>query len=262
MKKLLFVVACLVGMSAQAQLSEGTIIYTETMYFELKDKPEGVDEERWEQIKAMIPESRDTKRQLLFNQEATVYKHYKDPNEQVEYDEGRGGMFKMQFERPDEISFVDLKNGTFTEQRDMFGKMFLIEDTVEARKWKIIPEQKAIMGYNCMKAMYEDTSMTVEVWFTPQIPIQAGPMKISGLPGLAMEVILRGEQMRGGHMEIKATTINETLVAEELVRPEKGKKVTNEEFEEIQAKKIEEMREMYGGGKGGRGGRSRIMVGG
>jgi GLPGLI family protein len=93
---------------------------------------------------------------------------------------------------------------------------------------------------------------TIEVvaWYTPQIPINQGPDDFWGLPGLILEV------------NADTTTILCTKIVmnpeekEDLNKPEKGDEVTQEEYNAIIKKKMEEMREMYGGrGRGGRGGR-------
>jgi GLPGLI family protein len=90
---------------------------------------------------------------------------------------------------------------------------------------------------------------TIEVvaWYTPQIPINQGPDDYWGLPGLILEV------------NADRTTILCTKIVmnpeekEEIEKPEKGDEVTQEEYTEIITKKMEEMREMYGGRGRGRG---------
>jgi len=132
------------------------------------------------------------------------------------------------------------------------GKQFLVVDKAEERKWKMSPgATKNILGYNCMKATFSDSTTDIIAWWSPEIPIQTGPNGMSQLPGLVLGIEIAGEQLRGGRMEITATSFDKTVNLEELVPPTKGKKVDNEEFEKIQEKKIKEMQEMYGGGRGG-----------
>ncbi|EDP72327.1 hypothetical protein FBALC1_14537 [Flavobacteriales bacterium ALC-1] len=92
---------------------------------------------------------------------------------------------------------------------------------------------------------------TIEVvaWYTPQIPINQGPDDYWGLPGLILEV------------NADRTTILCTKIImnpeekEDIDKPSKGDEVTQKEYTEIITKKMEEMRQMYGGrGRGGRGG--------
>lgn len=92
---------------------------------------------------------------------------------------------------------------------------------------------------------------TIEVvaWYTPMIPINQGPDDFWGLPGLILEV------------SADRTTILCTKIVmnpdekEDIEKPEKGEEVTQAEYNEIITKKMQEMREMYGGRRGGRGGR-------
>jgi GLPGLI family protein len=92
---------------------------------------------------------------------------------------------------------------------------------------------------------------TIEVvaWYTVQIPINQGPDNYWGLPGLILEI------------NADRTTILCTKIVmnpeekDDIDKPEKGKEVTQAEYNETVKKKMEEMREMYGGRRGGRGGR-------
>ncbi len=53
--------------------------------------------------------------------------------------------------------------------------------------WEILDETKDIIGYECIKAVSADRGRRWTVWFTPEIPIQEGPWKLCGLPGLILE---------------------------------------------------------------------------
>jgi len=46
----------------------------------------------------------------------------------------------------------DITNGTYTEQRDMMGKTFLIQDSLPKLEWTITGEQRKIGNYMAMKA--------------------------------------------------------------------------------------------------------------
>lgn len=54
-------------------------------------------------------------------------------------------------------------------------------------QWEISDSTKTVLGYDCMmaKANYHGRNWTV--WFAPDIPIQEGPWKLTGLPGLILE---------------------------------------------------------------------------
>lgn len=55
-------------------------------------------------------------------------------------------------------------------------------------KWNILKQFKDINGYKCQKASTSYGGRTWEAWFTKDIPINAGPYKFKGLPGLILEI--------------------------------------------------------------------------
>lgn len=84
---------------------------------------------------------------------------------------------------------------------------------------------------------------TIEVvaWYTPQIPVNQGPDDYWGLPGLILEV-------NADRTVILCTKIILNPEQKETIdQPKKGEVVTQAEYTEITTKKMEEMREMYGG---------------
>jgi len=53
--------------------------------------------------------------------------------------------------------------------------------------WEIADETKTILGYECTKAETDFRGRKWIAWFTPDIPLQEGPWKLCGLPGLILE---------------------------------------------------------------------------
>ena len=54
--------------------------------------------------------------------------------------------------------------------------------------WELLPETDSVGGYLCQKAETEFKGRVYEAWFCPEIPIDAGPYKFRGLPGLILKV--------------------------------------------------------------------------
>jgi GLPGLI family protein len=54
--------------------------------------------------------------------------------------------------------------------------------------WKILKQEKEILGYTCQKATLSYKGRDYVAWFSLQIPIQNGPWKFGGLPGLIFEI--------------------------------------------------------------------------
>ena len=53
--------------------------------------------------------------------------------------------------------------------------------------WTIEEETKSILGYECQKAETDFRGRHWTVWFAPEVPIDGGLWKFSGLPGLIMD---------------------------------------------------------------------------
>lgn len=100
------------------------------------------------------------------------------------------------------ITNYDLNTNIFSEQRKLNGKLFTAEwknDFV----WEITNETKEIGGYKVTKAITDSYEIKkgddfhfgkASAWFTPDIPVSAGPGRYAGLPGLILEI----EYERGG----------------------------------------------------------------
>ena len=90
---------------------------------------------------------------------------------------------------------------SFTEnQFDVYDNVgiqgrFHYVEPFETIKWEMSESTKNILGYECFKAEADYHGRHWTVWFTPEIPIQDGPWKLQGLPGL----ILEASELSGQH---------------------------------------------------------------
>lgn len=55
-------------------------------------------------------------------------------------------------------------------------------------KWNILAEFDVVLGYNVQKATREFGGRKWIAWFAKEIPIQSGPYKFFGLPGLILKI--------------------------------------------------------------------------
>lgn len=76
-------------------------------------------------------------------------------------------------------------------------------------EWKILSDRQKIGEYNVQKAETDFGGRKWIAWFTTEIPIQDGPYKFYGLPGL----IVKAEDQTGSH--IMTLTGNKTLQVSE-----------------------------------------------
>ena len=138
----------------------------------------------------------------------------------------------------------------------MFGKLFLIKDSLVTKNWELVNETKNIGQYTCFKALLteEHTTQTLSsdgemesvtkertttAWYTPQIPISNGPLEFHGLPGLILEI-------NDGELTLVCTKVvlNPTEKVE-IEEPRKGKKVSQTEFDKIMERKNKEMMDQF-----------------
>lgn len=228
-------------LAAFGQVQTGTVEYEEVMKIEIKLEGE---------MAAMardFPKERRGNKVLYFNEESSLYTRSEvQPERDNSGFEGGGGrrMMGMRMNAPHNIVFTDLKKKEILEQREFMTRMFLIKQDMIEGDWKITGQQKMILDYPCMEATRVDTAgVLTTAWFTPAIPISTGPSLFSSLPGLVLEV-----NIDEGSRTFTANSISLEAPDKELLKkPKEGKKVSEEEFDQIVADKLEEMGVQRGG---------------
>lgn len=181
------------------------------------------------------------------------------------------------------IYYKNVKEKTFIQEREFFGKEFLIKDSLQVFEWELGTESKQIGNYMCFKATakvpFDATdfkNMTrkeakddkekekqesstnfldmieipdeviVTAWYTPEIPISQGPSNYWGLPGLIMEV------SSGKTTVLCSKIVINPKEKKEIKAPRKGQVVTQAEYQKIMMEKMEEFQKMgRGQGRGG-----------
>lgn len=223
---------------ARQPQSGGKIHYKETIQMEMNFNTE---DPRMAEIQGMLPSSHTNEMLLKFNETASIYSNIeKKEEEQKELPNEDGMVFHVNFEQPENIIYYNFGDQEAVQQRSFMGRTFLIKGQSEKR-WKITDEKKEILGYQCRKAVLDDSTEVV-AWYTAAIPAFTGPETYNGLPGLIMEVSL-------DKRNIVATAID--LGYDEAINaPNKGKKVTVKQFKKIMTQKFEEMKDAYGGKNG------------
>jgi GLPGLI family protein len=227
-----------------AQNNQGEIVYEEkvNIHMQLPMEMEGMKEN--------IPEFRTTNYILLFNANESIYKPKEKTEQEKEAEQayrerGRRGNWMMRMGRGRGVNsvYTNIAEGSTLASTDLFGKMFLVNGQTKSYNWKVTGKQKQVGSYLCMEAIHTDTTETIEVWFTPMIPVQSGPGDYASLPGLVLHVdINEGEKL------ITAQNIDlRSLEEEELVKPTEGKAISQEEFDKLRKEKMEEMKAEQGG---------------
>ncbi|MCB0575715.1 MAG: GLPGLI family protein, partial [Saprospiraceae bacterium] len=186
-------------------------------------------------MKAMIPEFRTQKNELLFNASESLYRNAEEEDED-EFNDGGGMVIKMQ--RPEATFYRDFTGRKKIDARDFFGKNYLIADTLTTGDWKVAMDTKEILGYNCLKATTTDTLRKREIvaWFTDALPLPTGPAQFGQLPGTILEI-----DVNDGEIVIAAAKVEfKKLKKGEIAAPKRGEKVTDAEFQQIMADRMKE----------------------
>lgn len=83
----------------------------------------------------------------------------------------------------------------FTSTKATLGK-FIVERSFPQIDWEILPEKKQLNGYNCQKAAGSFHGRNYVAWFTAELPFNAGPWKLNGLPGLIIHATDETERIQ------------------------------------------------------------------
>jgi GLPGLI family protein len=223
-----------------SQHKEGQIFYTETMKLDME-----IPEEHMEELQGLFPESSSTDKVLIFNNEESIYKDVEGQGDDVVEagSEDSGMKIKMVMSRPDLQLYKNMKDQKTIQKEDLMGRPFLITEDIEKLPWKLVNEAKDILGYTCQKAVINDADIEIIAWYTPQIAVSNGPMHFGQLPGMILEV-----DIDNGQTSVVATDILFTPLSKGSIdAPDKGKKMSREAFEKLEAEKEKEMQEAYGG---------------
>ncbi|HEY6502752.1 MAG TPA: GLPGLI family protein [Chitinophagaceae bacterium] len=261
MKKILIAgCAIFIATLVQGQQKEGKVTYERTMQIQIRINDGHMNEE----MQNSLPRSRKDNFELVFGNNQSLWKQAEREMEDGGGDWNSGGMqIRMVGSGTDDVLYSNFETKTRVEQRDMFEKKFIIDDSIKPLKWKMTAETKNILGHNCMKAtatrtstsmqmnmengkmerkMVEDTSIVV-AWFATDIPVSAGPAEFQGqLPGLILEM-----DVANGRQVFKALEISPKADLAVIKAPTGKKHYTREEYLKEVNKMMDEMQKNNGG---------------
>ncbi|MDX1783718.1 MAG: GLPGLI family protein [Aequorivita vladivostokensis] len=228
-----------------AQEITGIATYKSFLKFDLKLDSTQVPKAMHADLEHIIKQQTQKEYELQFTNNEAVYKE----KEKLEAPgKGIGGAMVSSTGGVG-IWYKNLKDNRLIIQRDLYGKLFLIKDTMEELDWKLEKETKYIGEYVCFKATRtrifnsetgEKKETHIVAWYTPEIPVAFGPQGHYGLPGLILEV------NDGDNTLLCNRIILNPKNGVEISEPRMGKKVSKTEYEEIYRKKTEEMKERNG----------------
>lgn len=251
--------ALLVGLPLLASGQSGTVRYDQATKFDIKLPPEMA---RNPQVMANMPKAMVRPMQLRFTPEAAVFGAAPvAPQAAGSAGEVRviGGGAMMVREVPMDMiraegasmaffgggggpgdavagAFTNLSDGSYVEVREFLGRTFRIPEARPSFAWKLTGEAASFLGYPVYQAIAKQDSTTLEAWFTPDIPVSAGPAQYGGLPGLILTLAVDSNRV-----VYTATAVDTTAAVGKVTAPSDGSKVTRAEYDKIVADKQAEM---------------------
>jgi GLPGLI family protein len=253
MKKILLSLGFIASLSAGAQMKEGKVIYERTIQMQFRNRnPDAA---------AMLPQARKNQFELLFGNNQSLWQNIQtaeETNNTISSTTPSGQTMSMNIVVPNELIHFNFDTKKRTDQREMFEREYLVDDSVRSLSWKLSDETKTILGHPVRKAITQRistrTQMSMEngemkrqevpdtaqivAWFATDIPVSAGPSEFQGqLPGLILEL-----DMNKGRTVYTALEISPKVKLSDIKEPKKGKRMTAAAYTEERNKLMEEMR--------------------
>lgn len=241
-----------------AQEFQGIATYESKTKIEISLDSATMDSPMQKQIEEMLKKQMENTFKLTFDQVESIYV---EEESLAPPQPGSIGMFIGMSSGSDNL-YKNFKRKEYVEAKEFLGQLFLVKDNYENKDWQLSSESKQIGSYLCFKATYDEPIdvenvgvpfseneeelenmpkyKTITAWYTPQIPVNNGPGKYGGLPGLILE-------LQDGQKNILCSQV--VINPKERIKikePNKGKEVSQVEFDSIRLKKFKEMQENSG----------------
>lgn len=131
--------------------------------------------------------------------------------------------------------FVDREARKITAQEPVLDEVVNVEEEIPQFKWQITGEQKKIAEHGCYEATTTFRGRSYSVWFTPDIPLDVGPWKFSGLPGAILQVNDKEGRYNWYCKSISSLSAESKAL---IQAPEKRKTYGFDEFQKMGREKI------------------------
>ena len=252
-----------------AQDFQGKAYYFSKSSMELGRWGARLSEAQKQQVKARLKNRLEKTYVLTFNKTESMFKE----EDKLDAISGATDTWGKNFTPG--VQYKNIKTNTLLQSQEFYGKQFLVKDKLLPVAWNMSSETKKIGNYTCFKASgivpekdlawydfswnrlrskdndeaspdenktADDINMvTIEAWYTLDIPVSQGPLEYWGLPGLILEV------SAGNTTILCSKIVMNPDEKTEIKAPVKGKVVTKTEYQEIITEKMTEMRDMYRG---------------
>ena len=265
MKKLL--VLLFVTSLSYSQEFQGRAYYFSKTIFSADLKEENSESKKQDPafekaLQEALKEASEKSYLLTFNKSECIY----EQEQQLEKPKAASGemQISVSISSSEGRKYINAKNKTSSIEDAILGKQFIIVENIEKPDWKLVDDTKKIGDYTCFKAkltipvsdkqkkeyeeflkkeeikpslfkMEEPKDKTITAWYTPEIPVSFGPNNYWGLPGLILEI-------NEPELIILCSKVVLNTKGATIKVPNKGQKVSQKEFDAIQKKKYDSMK--------------------
>jgi GLPGLI family protein len=270
MKKLL--VLLFVTSLSYSQEFQGRAYYFSKTIFSADLKEENSESKKQDPafekaLQEALKEASEKSYLLTFNKSECIY----EQEQQLEKPKAASGemQISVSISSSEGRKYINAKNKTSSIEDAILGKEFIIVENIEKPDWKLVDETKKIGDYTCFKAkltipvsdkqkkeyeeflkkeeiksslfkMEEPKEKIITAWYTPEIPASFGPNNYWGLPGLILEI------NEPETIILCSKVVLNTKEKTTIKVPNNGIKVSQKEFDAIQKKKYDSMKDENG----------------
>ena len=278
-KAIVVLAIAIMSPNINAQDFQGEATYKTKRKINVKLDSTQVNSEMHQRMIEMLKKQFEKTFILSFNKEASIYK------EDVALGAPQPAGMQVVVVSADgsDILYRNTKENRYASQNEVFGKIFLIKDELPKLDWTLESDTKNIGDYTCYKAIMkrmvpvvesgisvngdkdldvdsnEEPKMeeiTITAWYTPQIPVNSGPARYYGLPGLILEV------NDGTETIVCSKIVLNPKNKVDIVEPKKGKEISQKEYDEVVEKRMQEERDRYEHNRNSDGQNIEIRIGG
>ena len=271
MKKFLLLLLFVTSLS-YSQEFQGRAYYFSKTIFSADLKEENSESKKQDPafekaLQEALKEASEKSYLLTFNKSECIY----EQEQQLEKPKAASGemQISVSISSSEGRKYINAKNKTSSIEDAILGKEFIIVENIEKPDWKLVDETKKIGDYTCFKAkltipvsdkqkkeyeeflkkeeiksslfkMEEPKEKIITAWYTPEIPASFGPNNYWGLPGLILEI------NEPETIILCSKVVLNTKEKATIKIPNKGQKVSQKEFDAIQKKKYDSMKDENG----------------
>ncbi|MEM9679000.1 MAG: GLPGLI family protein [Bacteroidota bacterium] len=232
MKYIIIIVLCALSLVSTGQVKSGEIIYSVHEY-DFSEKGAGSKDIGYKEFKNDLYDiALNLKFRLSFNQTQSSFAIVKELP--VDFEDFKTRMAVLLL-RGKSIFFTDIDKKYLLEQKEIMNEPFIIKANFDELDWELTKESKKISDFSCYKAVgrraFRDKNGNTKeakliAWYCPEIPYGFGPFEAVSLPGMVLE-------FKSGQFVFTASKIDFNKSETEIVKPSKGKLLSQKELDKI-----------------------------